>query len=95
MISDNKSNHISVLTKDGEWKSRKEILKEARHKLKLFQLKLFQETNKTGFKEDGAYRGILSVTSGLDLPKKPLKSISVPEMIHQRLAKKFKYVQQG
>ena len=60
-------------------KSREEVLEEARKKLKLFQ-----ETNKTGFKEDGTYRGILSVTSGLDLPKKPLKSISVPEMIRQR-----------
>ena len=60
-------------------KSREEVLEEARKKLTLFQ-----ETNKTGFKEDGTYRGILSVTSGLDLPKKPLKSISVPKMICQR-----------
>ena len=48
------------------------------------RLKLFQETNKTGFKEDGTYRGILSVTSGLDLPEKPLKSISTSEMIYTR-----------
>ena len=54
-------------------------MEEARQKLKLFQ-----ETNKTGFKEDGTYRGILSVTSGLDLPKKPLKSISTSEMIYTR-----------
>ena len=60
-------------------KSREEVLEEARKKLKLFQ-----ETNKTGFKEDGTYRGILYVTAGLDLPKKPLNSISVPEMIRQR-----------
>ena len=56
------------------------------------KLKLFQETNKTGFKEDGTYRGILSVTSGLDLPEKPLESISVSEMIHKRLGNEFKYV---
>ena len=72
-------NKISGLKMERAMKSREEVLEEARQKLKLFQ-----ETNKTSFKEDGTYRGILSVTSGLDLPKKPLKSISVPEMIHQR-----------
>ena len=72
-------NKISGLKMERAMKSREEVLEAARQKLKLFQ-----ETNKTSFKEDGTYRGILSVTSGLDLPKKPLKSISVPEMIHQR-----------
>ena len=60
-------------------KSREEVLEEARQKLKLFQ-----ETNKTSFKEDGTYRGILSVTSGLELPKKPLKSIPTADMIYKR-----------
>ena len=63
----------------GREKSREEVLEEARKKLKLFQ-----ETNKTGFKEDGTNRGILSVTSGLDLPTKPLKSIKTAEMIYKR-----------
>ena len=60
-------------------KSREEVLEEARQKLKLFQ-----EANKTSFKEDGTYRGILSVTSGLELPKRPLKSIPTADIIYKR-----------
>ena len=74
---------------DRSQKSREEKMEEARQKLKLFQ-----ETNKTGFKEDGTYRGILSVTSGLDRPTKPLKSISTSEMICNRIANKLKYEQE-
>ena len=71
---------------EGKRKSEEEVLEKARQKLNLFN-----ETNKTGFKEDGAYRGILSVTSGLDLLKKPLGSVSVADMISKRLVNKFKY----
>ena len=39
-------------------KSREEVLEEARKKLRLFQ-----ETNKTGFKEDGTYRAVVSFAS--------------------------------
>ena len=71
---------------EGKRKSEEEVLEKAREKLNLFN-----KTNKTGFKEDGAYRGILSVTSGLDLLKKPLGSVSVADMISKRLVNKFKY----
>ena len=63
----------------GREKSREEVLDEARKKLKLFQ-----ETNKTGYRQDGTERAILSVTSGLDIPTKPLKSITTAEMIYNR-----------
>ena len=63
----------------GREKSREEVLDEARKKMKLFQ-----QTNKTSYKQDGPECAILSVTSGLDIPTKPLKSIKTVEMIYKR-----------
>ena len=56
-----------------------EVLEEGRKKLKIFQ-----NTNKTSYKQDGTERAILGVTSGLVIPTRPLMSITTAQMIYKR-----------
>ena len=56
-----------------------EVLEEGRKKLKIFQ-----NANKTSYKQDGTERAILGVTSDLAIPTRPLMSITTAQMMDKR-----------